>query len=132
MEKMTEQRVEEIHQEIRDLNETIQFHSKNYRILREGLEALDPEIMRLYKSKWKLERSITKVKILKPIKASNSTKSNKKKERLTELEMKKPEDLTISELSELINLYEGFKERSSNSCETGYMDDDEDENENEY
>ena len=128
MEKMTEERVEEIHQEIRFLNETIQFLTKNYRAIHNELTALDQEIMRLYKQKWRLERSITKVKIIKPFKGPKKS-STKSKDRLVELELKKPEDLTISELSELINIYETLKERSSNNDETGFVDDEEDESE---
>ena len=114
--------MDDIRKTIKEMESDISYYCRLYREHREQLSQLDEHIMSLYKAKWSLERKLIPVTKL-PTYIGKTAKRKKKEEEV----IVDYENLTIDQLSKLLDECQTIR-NSGNVCrDSGFSDDDFDE-----
>lgn len=112
---------ENIRETIKEMENEIGYYCRIYREHKEQLSQLDAHIMGLYKTKWSLERKLINVTKL-PTYIGKTAKRKKAKEVIVDYE-----NLTIDQLSKLLDECQTMRNSGHVCLDSGFSDDDDDE-----
>ena len=112
---------DEIRNTIKEMESEISYYCRIYREHKEQLSQLDAHIMGLYKAKWTLERKLINVTKL-PTYIGKPAKKKKVKEVIVDYD-----NLTIDQLSKLLDECQTMRNSGHFSVDSGYSSDDEDD-----